>query len=132
VTFHVLLDEQSLQQGERVLINGSCACMSDWQDGVAMSPTPENPYIWSVTLDLPFTLADASIYGVFKFRYEILTSSGKIEEGQIERSEQVHKYLSLIPIPFHHSTPGHEAQLLPHIQAKLSIPQISRLVSSCQ
>jgi small nuclear ribonucleoprotein (snRNP)-like protein len=88
VTFSVVIDPQLLDPGDRIVINGNLPEFTGWQDGLAMVPS-ENSYLWSISLELPFSTADSSPYGIFRYRYEILTRNGNIIEGNLERTEQV-------------------------------------------
>lgn len=88
MTFHVILDARALQEGDRVVLNGSPAELTDWGDGIAMLPAFDNPMIWTATVNLPFGFTDHCLTGIFSFRYEIVTVSGNIIEGQNDRFEQ--------------------------------------------
>jgi hypothetical protein len=88
VTFSVVIDPQLLDPGDRIVINGNLPEFTGWQDGLAMVPS-ENSYLWTISLELPFSTADSSPYGIFRYRYEILTRNGNIIEGNLERTEQV-------------------------------------------
>lgn len=83
----VVIDPTLLEQGDRILINGNLPQFTEWRHGVEMHPS-EDLYLWSISLELPFSLADSSPYGIFRYRYEILTRAGNIIEGNLERSEQ--------------------------------------------
>lgn len=88
VTFHVLLDHRMLTPGDYVRLNGNLQELSAWNDGVPMVAESDNRQIWSVTVELPFTMADFWNLGMFQYQYEIVSGSGVIREGQAERSEQ--------------------------------------------
>jgi hypothetical protein len=66
--------------------------MDEWGDGVPMLRSGEDPTVWSITLQLPFTFNDFCVYGMFQFRYQIGFgpdgSDGVYSEGSGERTEQ--------------------------------------------
>jgi hypothetical protein len=82
-----VIDPRLLETGDRIVINGNLPQFTEWRHGVEMIPS-EDLHMWSISLELPFSLADSSPYGIFRYRYEILTRSGNIIEGNMERSEQ--------------------------------------------
>jgi hypothetical protein len=71
-----------------VVLNGSPAELTDWGEGVPMVPCADNSMIWTATVNLPFGFSDNCLTGIFSFRYEIVTTSGNIVEGQNDRFEQ--------------------------------------------
>ena len=70
------MDPRALQEGEHVIIVGNLDQMGGWSDGVQLTPQPRNPLIWSATLEMPFTMADSCIHGMFQFRYKIVSNDG--------------------------------------------------------
>ena len=71
-----------------MVITGSTPSLTAWGDGLAMAPLLENPLIWTITVDMPFGFSDTSPQGIFSFRYEIVTATERIMEGQNDRVEQ--------------------------------------------
>ena len=76
-TFNVLVDPRAMQGGERIIVVGNLEQMGGWNEGVQLVPHPRNPLIWSVTLEMPFTVADSCIHGMFQFRYKIVSNDGE-------------------------------------------------------
>lgn len=87
-TFHVMIDPRAVMEGDRVVIVGNLAEMSAWGEGIEMIPDPFNPMVFSVTIDMPFDMRDSNTYGMFQFRFDIISpTEGVISEGQNARME---------------------------------------------
>lgn len=84
----MVIDPQLLEEGDRIVINGNLPQLTNWQNGIPLIPS-ETFYMWSATIELPFFVAESNPYGLFRYRYEIVTRNGIIPEGNLERSEQV-------------------------------------------
>jgi hypothetical protein len=72
------------------MLTGSLEVMGNWRQGggIEMTPDQSNPLLWVAVVDLPLAMSDAAPYGLFQFRYEIVSArDGTIIEGQNERTE---------------------------------------------
>mmetsp|Transcript_11313 Transcript_11313/g.20188 ORF Transcript_11313/g.20188 Transcript_11313/m.20188 type:complete len:323 (-) Transcript_11313:175-1143(-) len=89
VAFHLFADSRAVRAGERVLLAGSPAALTDWGDGVPMQQDDRDPNLWHATVALPFAMSDYSKNGIFQFNYFIVTANGEqIREGPPVKSEE--------------------------------------------
>jgi len=104
-SFHCFLDPRVLGEGERVVLCGNLEEMGGSVDGlgVAMTPHPRSDgTLWELTLELPFSLVDSCLFGMFQFSYKVVHS----ETGLVAVSEgaPVRKENSMQPHFYHGKT----------------------------
>jgi len=102
-TFYVVLDPQALQGGEHVAVTGNLSVIGAWSHGgVPMSRHPHNPFLWSITVILPYTTYDVCERGLFQFTYKIVTNRSEevCEGGECEGEEHVNALITCFRIFF--------------------------------
>ena len=88
VNFYVTVDEKFLQPGDRVVLMGNLDCLGGWDRAIELAPDPFYPDVWSVAVEMPFSLADSNLIGIFHYKYFIESArDGRVAEGQYERTE---------------------------------------------
>lgn len=84
------MDQRAFLNNDRVFLTGSLEVMGAWREGegIVMNQANDNPLLWFVDVNLPFTMTDSATFGLFQFRYQIISAKdGIIIEGQGERIE---------------------------------------------
>eukprot|EP00729_Bicosta_minor_P009529 gene9529-17274_t len=88
VTFHVIVNPESVRAGEVLTLHGSIPELGKWNEvGIPMRRSDARSDVWEVTVDLPIGMSEKDTRGLFDFKHAIQTESGEqIMEGGLARS----------------------------------------------